>query len=60
MRGDRIQLATDMESLGTSAHKGDQGTVTGVHAGGYLTVRMDDGRTQFPRTTEVDVLPDDS
>lgn len=52
--GDRVELTTKIESLGNTAEAGDQGTVTGVHSGGYLTVRMDNGRTQFPSTDEVD------
>ena len=51
--GDRVELTTRIETLGNTAHPGDQGTVTGVHPGGHLTVTMDDGRTQFPRPDEV-------
>lgn len=54
--GDRIELTTPVESLGNKAQAGDQGTVTGVHSGGHLTVRMDDGRVQFPHSDEVDPL----
>ncbi|MEU2287863.1 hypothetical protein ABZ614_39170 [Streptomyces sp. NPDC013178] len=55
--GQRIELTTRIESLGNTARPGDQGTVEGVHTDGYLTVRMDNGRPQFPRTDEVIVLP---
>nr|MDT0521296.1 hypothetical protein [Streptomyces sp. DSM 41633] len=53
MRGDRITLTTDIEALGTRHSAGDQGTVEEVHTGGHLTVRMDDGRTNFPAQDEV-------
>ncbi|WP_158070742.1 hypothetical protein [Streptomyces sp. CB00316] len=53
MRGTRIQLTADIEALGTRHKAGDQGTVEGVHTGGNLTVRMDDGRTTFPSQDEV-------
>lgn len=56
--GDRIELTTDVEALGTRHHTGDQGTVREVHVGGHLTVRMDDGRPQFPRTDEVQEISD--
>jgi hypothetical protein len=52
--GQRIELTAEVESLGETGRPGDQGTVTGVHAGGHLTVRMDNGRPQFPRTDEVE------
>lgn len=52
-RGTRVTLTTDMESLGRRHRAGEQGTVEGVHAGGHLTVRMDDGRPAFPTTDEV-------
>ncbi|MDJ0385234.1 hypothetical protein [Streptomyces sp. G-G2] len=48
MRGDRITLTTDIEALGTRHQAGAQGTVEEVHTGGHLTVRMDDGSTNFP------------
>lgn len=58
MRGTRIELTTDVHALGTRHHAGDQGTVTGYDAmDGSLTVRMDDGRPQFPRTDEARALP---
>jgi len=44
--GSRIQLTQQVESLGTTHHPGDQGTVQGSDPDGYLIVRMDDGRTQ--------------
>lgn len=53
MRGTRIQLTSDIEALGTRHKAGDQGTVEGVHTGGNLTVRMDDGRPNFPSQDEV-------
>ncbi|MFJ4633586.1 hypothetical protein [Streptomyces sp. NPDC088847] len=53
MRGDRITLTTDIEALGTRHQAGDQGTVEGVHTDGHLTVRMDDGRRNFPTHDEV-------
>lgn len=56
MRGKRIKLTTDIESLSVKAHTGDQGTVHESHAGGHLTVRMDNGHIQFPTTSEVTVI----
>ncbi|MFE5560274.1 hypothetical protein [Streptomyces sp. NPDC056544] len=53
MRGDRVTLTNDIEALGTRHSAGEQGTVEGMHTGGYLTVRMDDGRTTFPAQDEV-------
>ncbi|MFJ2271856.1 hypothetical protein ACIP4W_36500 [Streptomyces sp. NPDC088846] len=53
MRGDRITLTTDIEALGTRHQAGAQGTVEEVHTGGHLTVRMDDGRHNFPTYDEV-------
>ncbi|WP_162602927.1 hypothetical protein [Streptomyces sp. CS090A] len=53
MRGTRIQLTSDIEACGTRHKAGDQGTVEGVHIGGHLTVRMDDGRRNFPSQDEV-------
>lgn len=58
MRGQRIKLTADVEALGTRHHKGDQGVIEEVHTGGHLTVRMDNGRPQFPTRDEVDALPD--
>ncbi|KMS74214.1 hypothetical protein ACM01_14945 [Streptomyces viridochromogenes] len=58
MIGQRIELTTDMESLGHKHKAGDQGRVEELHTGGHLTVRMDNGRPQFPRTGEYTVLPD--
>lgn len=58
MRGEKVELTVDVDSLGTRHRAGDRGEVTGVHADGYLTVRMDDGRAQFPRAGEVDVVSD--
>ncbi|MCX5055093.1 hypothetical protein [Streptomyces sp. NBC_00474] len=55
MRDARITLTADVEALGHRHQAGDRGTVQGTHAGGYLTVRMDDGRTAFPTRDEVDV-----
>ncbi|WP_329449217.1 hypothetical protein OG906_41080 (plasmid) [Streptomyces sp. NBC_01426] len=46
-------LTTNIEALGTRHQAGDQGTVEEVHTGGHLTVRMDDGRTNFPTRDEV-------
>lgn len=51
MRGDRVTLTTDIEALGTRHKAGDQGTVEELHTGGHLTVRMDDGRRNFPPRT---------
>jgi hypothetical protein len=56
--GARIELTEPVESLGAKAEPGDRGTVTGLHTDGYLSVLMVNGRTQFPRHTEVRVLPD--
>lgn len=53
MRGDRVTLTTDIEALGTRHQAGAQGTVEEVHTGGHLTVRMDDGRRNFPTRDEV-------
>ncbi|MEU3356067.1 hypothetical protein [Streptomyces sp. NPDC037389] len=68
MRGQRVQLTAEIESLGVTAHPGDQGTVIELHTPDvdpetgkehrYLTVQMDDGRIQHPRTDEATVLPD--
>ncbi|MFI8343962.1 hypothetical protein ACIF8W_28375 [Streptomyces sp. NPDC085639] len=57
MRGDRVTLTTDIEALGTRHKAGDQGTVEELHTGGHLTVRMDDGRTNFPTRDEVTTDP---
>ncbi|MFF5131028.1 hypothetical protein ACFY41_29405 [Streptomyces syringium] len=57
MRGDRVTLTTDIEALGTRHKAGDQGTVEEAHTGGHLTVRMDDGRTNFPTQGEVTTDP---
>ncbi|MEU5713980.1 hypothetical protein [Streptomyces flaveolus] len=57
MRGTRITLTTDVEALGTRHHTGDQGTVEEVHTDGHLTVRMDDGRRNFPTKDEVTEQP---
>ncbi|MFF3019721.1 hypothetical protein [Streptomyces sp. NPDC057939] len=57
MRGDRITLTNDIEALGTRHSAGEQGTVEAMHTGGYLTVRMDDGRTNFPSQDEVTTDP---
>lgn len=54
--GQRIELTCDIESLGVRARRGDKGVVRGVHTGGHLTVRMDNGRTQFPCTSEVKAM----
>lgn len=59
MRGQKIQLTADITALGTRHHTGDQGTVEEIHTDGHLTARMDDGRRQFPHTTEVNVVPND-
>jgi hypothetical protein len=56
--GQRIQLTTRIEALGHAAYAGDQGTVRGIHSDGLFTVRMDDGRTQFPSREEFTTLPD--
>ncbi|UXX98041.1 hypothetical protein N7U49_47955 (plasmid) [Streptomyces sp. AD2-2] len=48
MRGTRITLTADIEALGTRHRTGDHGTVDEVHTDGHLTVRMDDGRRNFP------------
>ena len=57
-RGTRIELTTDMESLGHKHQAGDTGTVEELHTGGHMTARMDDGRTQFPHKDEAVELPD--
>ena len=51
-RGDRIELTADIEALGHKHQAGDKGTVQEIHTGGYLTARMDNGRTNFPHTNE--------
>jgi hypothetical protein len=50
---DRVELTTDVHALGVTHRRGARGTVRKVHAGGYLTVRMSDGRVQFPHRDEV-------
>jgi hypothetical protein len=55
--GDRIELTTDIHALNTRHQAGQQGTVQAMDPDGYLTVRMDDGRTAFPHHTEVDPPP---
>ncbi|MFJ3817781.1 hypothetical protein [Streptomyces sp. NPDC090056] len=55
MRGKRVTLTTGIEALGTRHRAGEQGTVTEVHTEGHLTVRMDDGRENFPTQDEVDI-----
>ncbi|WP_331726021.1 hypothetical protein [Streptomyces sp. NBC_00470] len=57
IRNDRVELTADVEALSVRSRRGERGSVEEVHAGGYLTVRMDNGRPQFPRCDEVDVLP---
>ncbi|MFE1442954.1 hypothetical protein [Streptomyces sp. NPDC058739] len=57
MRGTRITLTTDIEALGTRHRAGEQGTVEEMHAGGHLTVGMDDGRRTFPTRDEVRTDP---
>ncbi|WP_158076980.1 hypothetical protein [Streptomyces sp. CB02009] len=57
MRGSRVTLTTDVEALGTRHSAGDQGTVTEMHTGGHLTVRMDNGRDNFPTCDEVTTDP---
>lgn len=52
VRNDRIELTAEVTALGHTHHEGDHGVVQEVHTGGLLTVRMDDGRTQFPHTNE--------
>ncbi|WP_158717550.1 hypothetical protein [Streptomyces sp. NRRL WC-3744] len=53
MRGIRITLTIDVDALGTRHRAGDQGTVEEVHTDGHLTVRMDNGRRNFPTHDEV-------
>ncbi|MFF4410150.1 hypothetical protein [Streptomyces sp. NPDC001404] len=53
MRGNRVTLTTDIEAAGTRHCAGEHGTVEQVHVDGYLTVRMDDGRRNFPTRNEV-------
>ena len=53
MRGTRITLTADIEALGTRHRAGDHGTVEEIHTDGHLTVRMDDGRRNFPAHDEV-------
>ncbi|MGW6015584.1 hypothetical protein [Streptomyces sp. NPDC055210] len=53
MRGSRITLTNDIEALGTRHRAGDRGTVEEIHTCGHLTVRMDDGRPNFPTQEEV-------
>lgn len=54
--GSRIELIAQVEAFGRVAEVGDQGVVQEIHTGGLLTVRMDDGRPQFPHRNEVTVL----
>lgn len=56
--GQHIELTAQVSALGHTAYPGDQGVVKGIHTDGLLTVRMDNGRTQFPHRDEVDVLDD--
>lgn len=51
--GQRIQLTTDVHTLGHTHHAGEQGTIRKFGAGQPLQILMDDGRTQFPLPTEV-------
>jgi len=56
----RIKLTADIHTPDTAHKAGQQGTVRAVHADGSLTVRMDDGRTNFPQLGEyipVDTTP---
>lgn len=50
--GDRIELTADVTALGHTHHQGDKGTIQGSDPDGYLTTRMDNGRTTFPHHTE--------
>lgn len=54
-QGSRVVLAVDIETLGARHEAGSQGTVEKVHAGGGLTVRMDDGRATFPGQGDVSI-----
>ncbi|MEV6680683.1 hypothetical protein AB0N09_28035 [Streptomyces erythrochromogenes] len=56
IQGRRIRLTIDIKSLGSKAYVGDEGVVTGTHADGYFTVRMDNGRPHFPALGEITVL----
>ncbi|MFH8520295.1 hypothetical protein ACH4CE_35530 [Streptomyces gelaticus] len=51
--GQRVELTATISALGTTARPGDQGVIREVHVSGHLTVRMDDGRVQFPTLDEV-------
>lgn len=52
--GQRVQLTKQMTALGSTARPGDQGTVKGAgRKGDHLIVKMDNGRTHFPRQDEV-------
>lgn len=53
VRGDRVELTTDVAALGHTARAGTQGRVEEVHTSGHLTVRFDNGRTNFPTRDEV-------
>ncbi|MFD7867599.1 hypothetical protein [Streptomyces sp. NPDC059783] len=57
--GARIELTARIQAFDRVAEIGDQGVIQEMHTGGHLTVRMDDGRPQFPRRNEVTVIPDD-
>jgi hypothetical protein len=58
LHGQRVQLTTDIEAVGTRHQAGEQGTVhSSDRTDGYLIVRMDDGRTNFPHTSETRTLP---
>ncbi|MFI7008906.1 hypothetical protein [Streptomyces sp. NPDC050145] len=54
--GDRVELAADVHALGVTHRRGARGIVREVHTGGHLTLRMSDGRVQFPHRDEVTVI----
>lgn len=54
--GQRIELLAEVTAFDRTARIGDQGVIQKTHADGRLTVRMDDGRQQFPHRDQVAVL----
>ena len=53
----RIELTTQVTSLGNTARPGEQGTVNGLGADRILTVQMDNGRPHFLCKGEYKPLP---
>lgn len=51
--GARIELTARIDAMGFTAHPGEQGVIQELHTNGQYIVRMDNGRTQFPRRNEM-------